>query len=118
MCDPYWSKYVFHTDSAKSPSQTQFNLQRIVHSVIDHEIHLSNTLGTAPSTVCVMKFSLLRKRLQMMNLNLSRLKINLVITKGKNYIFRKECKLSKLVAILKPRWKMLPEMNVSRNFES
>lgn len=75
-----------------------------------------------------MKFSLLRKRLQMMNLNLSGLKINLVIKKEKtklsewkhflNYIFRKECKLSKLVVILKPRWKMLPEMNVSRNFES
>lgn len=90
MYDPYRSKYVFHTDSAKSPSQTQFNLQRIVHSVIDHEIHLSNTLGTAPSTVCVMKFSLLRKRLQMMNLNLSRLKINLVITKGENEVIRVE----------------------------
>ena len=90
MYDPYRSKYVFHSDSAKSPSQTQFNLQRIVHSVIDHEIHLSNTLGTAPSTVCVMKFSLLRKRLQMMNLNLSRLKINLVITKGENEVLRVE----------------------------
>ena len=90
MYDPYRSKYVFHSDSAKSPPQTQFNLQRIVHSVIDHEIHLSNTLGTAPSTVCVMKFSLLRKLLQMMNLNLSRLKINLVITEGENEVIRVE----------------------------
>ena len=40
--------------------------------------------------VCVMKFSLLRKRLQMMNLNLSRLKINLVITKGENEVIRVE----------------------------
>lgn len=36
----------------------------------------------------LMKFSLLRKRLQMMNLNLSRLKINLVITKGENEVIR------------------------------
>lgn len=77
----------------------------------------------------LMKFSLLRKRLQMMNLTFclawkliwSLQKEKTKLSEWKhflNYIFRKECKLSKLVAILKPRWKMLPEMNVSRNFES